>query len=113
MIRSSLEDGQAQQSEARDDLLAAWVGTSGSCVNFFHMGVFRVLSGVLGAGSAGLALAERMGASAAGEAQIHGEAVDLAPVEDWNLTYPSRSESAALLDAALDRTRNGAGPAAP
>lgn len=79
--------------------------TSGSGVNFLHMGVLRVLSGMLGAGSAGLALAERIGASVAEEAQIPGAAVERAPVDDWNLMYPSQSESAALLDAALGRAR--------
>lgn len=76
------------------------------------MEVLRVLSGVLSASSAGLALAERIGASAAEETQIQGAAVELAPVEDWNLTYPSQSESAALLDEALGRARASVGFAA-
>lgn len=71
------------------------------------MEVLRVLSGVLSASSAGLALAERIGISAE-EAQVQGAAVELSPVEDWNLTYPSQSESAALLDAALGRAREKA-----
>ena len=66
---------------------------------------------MLGAGSAGLALAERIGASAE-EAQVQDAAVEFSPVEDWNLTYPSQSESAALLDAALGRARESAGLAA-
>jgi len=75
------------------------------------MGVFRVLSGVLWAGSAGLALAEPIGASAE-EPQVQDAAVEPPPVEDWNVTYPSQSESAALLDAALGRARESAGLAA-
>ena len=59
---------------------------------------------MLGAGSAGLALAERLGA-AVEQAQVQGATGEPPPVEDWNLTYPSQSESAALLDAALGRAR--------
>ena len=82
--------------------------TSGSGVNFLHMGVFRVLSGVLGAGSAGLALAERIGVSAAEETQVQNAVIKPPPLADWNVTYPSQSESAALLDAALGRARERA-----
>ena len=71
------------------------------------MGVLRVLSGMLGAGSAGLALAERLGTSPE-EAQVQGAAVEFSLVQDWNLTYPCQSESAALLDAALGRARASA-----
>ncbi len=82
--------------------------TSAAGVNLRHVAVLRFLSGVLSASSAGLALAERIGVST-DEARL-GEA--LQSVEDWNATYPSQSESAALLDAALDRARESGGLAA-
>ena len=63
------------------------------------MAVFKFLSGVLSASSFGLALAERIAVS--GDGADVGEAVQ--PPEDWSTTYPSQSESAALLDAALSR----------
>ena len=88
-----------------------WTITSGPGFNFLHVGVLRALSGMLGAGRAGLALAERLGA-AAEEAQVRGATVEPPPVKDWNLAYPSQSESAALLDAALGRARQKAGLAA-
>ena len=65
--------------------------------------MLRVLSGVLSASSAGLALAQRIGVStddAAQEATVQPRLV-----EEPNVTYPSQSESAALLDAALGRAR--------
>ncbi|MGH3133555.1 MAG: hypothetical protein ACRDNY_07425 [Gaiellaceae bacterium] len=70
------------------------------------MGALKVLAGVLGAANAGLALAAK---------QIE---VDSTPVgsrvsqPDAGLRYPSQSESAALLDAALWRAREEARVAA-
>ncbi len=71
------------------------------------MAVLRILSGVLSASSAGLALAERIGVSA-DEARFL-DVVETPLVEGSSATYPSQSESAALLDAALGRARQRAG----
>jgi hypothetical protein len=67
------------------------------------MAMLRVLSGVLSASSAGLALAERIGVSPDDAAP--GATVQPRLVLEREVTYPSQSESAALLDAALGRVR--------
>ena len=68
------------------------------------MGMFRVLSGVLKASSAGLALAERIRVSA-GHAEVQGAVLELTENEIWNVTYSSQAESAALLAKRWGGTR--------
>ena len=81
--------------------------SSAAGIKFLDMGFFRVLTGVLGAGGIGLALAERIGASTK-EVQIQAMSVEPRSSDQWNATYPSQSESAAILDAALHRSRESA-----
>ena len=82
------------------------LATSGGESNFLHMAVLKVLSGVLSASSAGLALAERIAAPA--PASDGQDVVKQPSVENWSLDCPSQSESAALLDETLGRAREKA-----
>jgi hypothetical protein len=68
------------------------------------MGVVRVLVRVLGAGNGGLVIAAKPAERKRTIAVATAEPRDTPPA--GKPKYPSQSESAALLDAALDRARD-------